>query len=37
MEQIKKVNVREEAFKAILNMIMQNDMSPGDKLPSETS
>lgn len=35
MEQIKKVNVREEVFKSILNMIMQNNMAPGDKLPSE--
>lgn len=35
MEQIKKVNVREATFKAILNMIMQNNMVPGDKLPSE--
>lgn len=35
IEQIKKVNVGEETFRAILRMIMQGDWEVGKKLPSE--
>lgn len=35
MEQIKRVNVSEETFKSILNMIMNEEWQSGQKLPSE--